>query len=102
MDCKEAQKLFIPFIDDRLEIKHMDAFLQHMEECQDCREEYDIYYTLIMGTRYLETDVAKAGDWVDSAEKLGDAQEALGRYRFWHWTKIVIWVVICLGCMILF
>jgi len=102
MDCKEVQKLFIPFIDDTLDVKYLDAFLQHLEECQDCREEYDIYYTLIMGTRYLETDTAKAGDWVDSAEKLNSAQEYLTRYRLWHLGKMAIGVAICLGCMILF
>lgn len=102
MDCKEVQKLFIPFIDDTIDIKYLDAFLQHLEECQDCREEYDIYYTLIMGTRYLETDAAKAGEWVDSAEKLNSAQEYLTRYRLRRLGKIAIGVAICLGCMVLF
>lgn len=102
MDCKEVQKLFIPFIDNTLEVKYLDAFLQHLEECQDCREEYDIYYTLIMGTRYLETDATKAGEWVDSAAKLSIAQDCLNRYRLRHWGKIAMGVVLCLGCMILF
>ena len=102
MDCKEVQKLFIPFIDNTLEVKYLDAFLQHLEECQDCREEYDIYYTLIMGTRYLETDATKADEWVDAAEKLNSAQEYLTRYRLWRLGKIAIGVVICIGSMILF
>lgn len=102
MDCKEVQNLFIPFIDDTLEVKYLDAFLQHLAGCQDCREEYDIYYTLIMGTRYLETDATKAGEWVDSAEKLNSAQDYLTRYRLRRLGKIVIGAVICLGCMMLF
>ena len=49
MDCKEVQKLFIPFIDDRLDLKELEGFLQHIEGCKECKEEYEVYYTLIMG-----------------------------------------------------
>lgn len=100
MDCKEAQKKCIPFIDDKLGVRELGAFLRHMDECQDCREEYDIYYTMIMGTRYLEDDSAKY--WVDSGEKLSYAQDYLTKYRILYWEKITILVILCIGCMILF
>ena len=51
MECKEIQKLFIPFIDDKLSVSDLAAFLDHMDTCKECREEYDIYYTVIMGMR---------------------------------------------------
>ena len=54
MTCKDIQKLFIPFIDDKLSVSDLDAFLNHMNTCKECREEYDIYYTVIMGMRYLD------------------------------------------------
>ena len=54
MECKEIQKLFIPFIDDKLSVSDLAAFLDHMDTCKECREEYDIYYTVIMGMHYLD------------------------------------------------
>lgn len=101
MDCKEVQKWYIPFIDDKLDVKELDAFLQHMEKCRDCREEYDIYYTMIMGMRYLESDSAKVEEWVDSEEKLHFAQDYLTKYRILYIEKIVIFVVLCIGCLLL-
>ena len=99
MDCKEMQEKYIPFIDNELSVKELEAFLCHLEECQDCREEYDIYYTLIMGTRYLEDDSARG--WVDSGEKLQIAHDDLRMYRFLRWGKITALVILCIGCMMM-
>ena len=100
MDCKEIQKKYIPFIDNELGRRELDAFLRHLNECQDCREEYDIYYTMIMGMRYLEEESEK--NWIDSEERLQSAQEYLTRCRIKYWGKIGILAVLCIGCMILF
>lgn len=56
---RNSAKIY-PFIDDKLSKRELDAFLHHMEECPDCKEEYDIYYTMIMGMRYLEEDNRKS------------------------------------------
>lgn len=99
MECKKIQKLFIPFIDDQLSVKELADFLDHMETCQDCREEYEIYYTMIMGMRYLEEDSAKE-NWVDPWEKLHYAQDYLTKYRILRMEKIAILVMICVGCIL--
>ena len=67
--CMETQKHVIPFIDDQLSISDLDAFLYHMEHCPDCKEEYDVYYTLLMGMRFLESDNMSALK-MDSEQKL--------------------------------
>lgn len=99
MKCKEIQKLFIPFIDDRLSVKELEAFLEHMETCRDCREEYEIYYTMIMGMRYLEEDGAK-DNWTDPWDKLYYAQDYLKKYRILRWEKTAILVMLCIGCIL--
>ena len=53
MECKEIQKLFIPFIDDKLSVSDLSAFLDHMDTCKECREEYDIYYTVILSLIHI-------------------------------------------------
>ena len=102
MDCKEVQKHYIPFIDDRLSVQDLDDFLHHMEECSDCKEEYDIYYTMLMGVRYLEEDSMKADEWIDSDEKLYYAQNYLTKYRILRIEKLIILGILCIGSLLLF
>ena len=101
MDCKELQKLFIPFIDDQLSISELDAFLHHMESCQECREEYDIYYTMIMGMRYLDERQNISELKFDSEQKLRRAADYLLKYRIFRIGKYVILALVCIAAMLL-
>ncbi len=100
MDCREIQKWFIPFIDDKLSIQDLETFLKHMETCENCREEYDIYYTMIAGMRYLESDNAEAFRF-DSWQKLQSAEDYLIKYKIVLAEKIIIFVLLCLGAVLL-
>ena len=95
MDCKEIQKWYIPFIDDELSPKELAAFLEHLDTCQDCREEYDIYYMMFTGIRHLEQDPVKGSVWIDSGQKLGYAAEYLKRCRRRHWIKLMALGALC-------
>lgn len=102
MDCKELQKKYIPFIDDQLSIKDLDAFLRHMDSCRECREEYDIYYTMIMGMRYLDEEENISHFKIDSEQKLRSAADYLLKYRILQVEKILLFVVLCMGAVLLF
>ena len=102
MDCKEVQKLFIPFIDDRLDLKELEGFLQHIEGCKECKEEYEVYYTLIMGMRYLEEDASKGGNWTSPADKLQYAEDYLFKCHILKWEKLTILLILCIGIIFLF
>lgn len=100
MKCREVQKRLIPFIDDQLSVHELDAFLQHMDSCENCREEYDVYYTMLMGMRYLEND--SAGELkMDSEKKLRAAEDALLKYKIVFAVKIILLVIIFIGAMLL-
>lgn len=66
MQCKDVQSKFIPFIDDELNYKELKEFLEHIRQCKNCYEEYDFYYTMITGMRYLESDNNKTELKIDS------------------------------------
>lgn len=102
MDCKEVQKKFIPFIDDKLSIADLDAFLHHMDSCRECREEYDIYYTMIMGMRYLDEKENISHFRIDSEQKLRSAADYLMKYRILYIEKLLLLGVICMGVILLF
>ncbi len=101
MDCKELQKKFIPFIDDKLSIEDLDAFLNHLHYCQECREEYEIYYTMIMGMRYLDEKENISEFHIDPEQKLRSAADYLMKFRILHMEKLLLLVVLCMGAVIL-
>lgn len=56
MTCKEAEKLVMPYINDDLTDEELQEFLEHMESCPDCREELEIYFTVDVGIRQLDSE----------------------------------------------
>lgn len=54
MDCKEIQKMIPRFIQDDLENKELRAFVEHINQCGECREELDIQYLVAEGMQRLE------------------------------------------------
>ncbi len=61
MTCLEAQSKIIAYIENNLERTSKQEFLRHVRECKDCKEELNIYYTMIEGMRQLdENDILAA------------------------------------------
>lgn len=54
MDCTNTQQQIISYINRSLDEDEMLNFLEHIEECEDCRNELEIYYMLYMGYNRLE------------------------------------------------
>lgn len=54
MDCKEFEKLIPGFIGEELDFLTLKRFLEHMEQCSDCREELDIQFLVTEGVQRLE------------------------------------------------
>ena len=96
------QKMYIPFIDDKLSISDLDAFLHHMDSCVECREEYDIYYTMIMGMRYLDEKENISHFEIDSGQKLRSAADYLLKYRILRIEKLLLFGVLCMGVVLFF
>ena len=54
MTCKEAEQMVMPYINDELTDKELEAFLDHVYSCKSCYEELEIYYTLYAGLAQLD------------------------------------------------
>lgn len=102
MTCKDLQEKFIPFVDDKLSIHDLDAFLQHLSSCEECREEYEVYYMMIMGMRYLDEKENSSHFKIDSEQKLRSAADYLMKYRILRVEKFLLFFVICMGVVLLF
>ena len=67
--------------------------------CPDCKEEYDVYYTMLMGMRFLESDNMSALK-MDSEQKLLSAEDYLYKYKIKFIAKILCFVLLCVGMIL--
>lgn len=54
MDCREVQRLIIPFINNELSIDQAKTLFQHIDHCPDCTEEIELYYIMLVGLKELD------------------------------------------------
>ena len=70
MDCKEFNGLIQDFLHDRLDEIKLTEFLEHIDECENCRDELRIQYLIYEGLERLET-----GDTFDVDKDLSDLMD---------------------------
>lgn len=66
MDCRECERLIPAFISDSLGYKQLNAFMEHVETCPDCKEELTIQILITEGMARLEE-----GGAFDLQEEIG-------------------------------
>ncbi len=54
MTCFEAQSLITPFINETLEDDKLGQFLDHINTCDSCRDDLEVYFTLLNGMKQLD------------------------------------------------
>jgi hypothetical protein len=72
MDCKQIQKMLVAFDNNELSTKEEELFVSHLENCDDCKEEFEIHYIVAYG---LEEEDAV---WLPDRQSL----EYINRYDF--------------------
>lgn len=102
MTCKQVQKRIIDFINDDMDVKELGAFLEHLEYCDECKEEYDVYYTLIMGMRLLDSDNLNGKTKINPRDRIDSAKAYLFRYRIVLAEKILLFIFICFGIILIY
>ena len=63
MTCLEAQSKIIAYIDYNLDKDQKTEFLKHIQCCEDCKEELNIYFTMIEGVRQLDSNMSLSKDF---------------------------------------
>lgn len=65
MDCKRAQELITAFINEQLkDDAERKAFLEHIDECAECREELEVTYSLITAMKQLDEDTDLSDNYI--------------------------------------
>lgn len=96
MTCKEAQGLIMSYINDKLDVNQLEKFLEHIEYCSDCKEELEVYFTLLTGMKQLDEDKNLSGDLhIDFVKSLHKSEERIRRARLNYVRKRMMYVIIC-------
>ena len=56
MECKDAIRLIHPYLEGSLAVEEAETFLRHTETCASCREELEIYFTVMAAMDNLDRD----------------------------------------------
>ena len=104
MTCLEAQSNIIAFIDKKLENETAADFVRHMRYCKNCREELEIYYTLLVGTRELDAGNNLSRDFKKDMEaelsRLDHKTRKAKRYKVSAFG--IIFVICCVALLIFY
>lgn len=98
MTCSEAQGYITPFINDELDSKVLEEFLIHIEKCADCKEELEVYYTLLTGMKQLDEERNFPSDFhIAFINKLKREEERIINKKIISIRKrVVLILVICI------
>lgn len=56
MNCLQAQSKITSYIENTLNDNELLEFIQHINSCPNCKEELEVYYTLIVGMKQLDNN----------------------------------------------
>ncbi|MCR5101581.1 MAG: zf-HC2 domain-containing protein [Butyrivibrio sp.] len=54
MDCKDSIKMIPQYLNDELNINELEEFLDHVRQCDECKEELTIQFLVQEGLQRLE------------------------------------------------
>ncbi|MDD3174799.1 MAG: hypothetical protein PHF63_14285 [Herbinix sp.] len=94
MTCIKAQSMIMPFINNKLNIKEMEEFLDHIGSCPNCKEELVFYYALLTAMKQLDEDKNVTNDFRLALDgKIKRAQEKIIRVKYTYYRKITVLIL---------
>ena len=93
--CMEIQAQITDYIDGSLPPDELEGFITHLNSCEECREELNIYYTLYLGILQLEHEDEEVKELYDLdgalADELEHSERLIRRRHFLQGLRYVIY-----------
>lgn len=103
MTCMEAQGLITAFINDELSIGELEEFIWHIQSCDDCMEELEVYYALLTAMKQLDEDRNLSDDFnQELKEKIDRAQDRIIHLRYNYYRKKGVLLMMILSLTVFF
>lgn len=94
MKCKETEKMIPLFLEDELETEELREFMEHIEKCDECKEELSIQFLVSEGMARLET-----GNVFDLQNELKGRMNDAGRAL--HFRENLKWILFALEGLVI-
>ncbi|SFC36456.1 anti-sigma factor family protein [Butyrivibrio sp. YAB3001] len=89
MTCKNADKIITQFLDDDLNNQELGDFLNHIDNCPECKEELTIQFLVKVGMKRLE-DGNNFNLKYELDNMLGDARKRLNMRRYLFFASLIL------------
>ncbi len=98
MDCKRVMELMTQFINDQLDAEDVQAFLDHVDSCPECREELEVNYSLMTAMKQLDEDTDLSENYIEELNQKIETcyLDELKRKRSCTRRRIVLGIVVFL------
>ncbi len=94
MTCLETQSKIVDFIEDNLSDEEIVSFVKHIKHCENCAEELEIYYTLLVGMKQLDNEEQLSTDFSkDLTDKLNHSYSRIVNTKKLRISTLLIIVV---------
>ena len=100
MNCRDAEKLVVPYIKDELTMDELDEFLEHVEYCDNCMEELEIHYMVDVGLRKLDEDDTVYDIVGDLQRKLESSAFRIQRFFTFQVTKYAVGTLMSMALLV--
>lgn len=98
MKCEEALLKIDAYINDNLSNKELEEFLEHVKTCPECYDELETYYTIYVGTKYLEEEKQEPYNIPNMLkENLRDKERFIRRRKLLAGTLFTFCILIGIG-----
>ncbi|MBQ2250629.1 MAG: zf-HC2 domain-containing protein [Lachnospiraceae bacterium] len=101
MDCRQAEKLVVPYIKDELNMDELDDFLEHVDYCDNCMEELEIHYMVDVGLRKLDEDDTVYDIVGDLQRKLESSAFRIQRFFTFQVTKYAVGTLMSMAVLVM-
>ena len=98
MDCKRAMELMTQFINEQLDAGDVQAFLDHIDSCPECREELEVTYSLMTAMKQLDENTDLSDNYIEELNQKIETcyLDELKRKRSCTRRRIVLGIVVLL------
>lgn len=101
MTCQEVQSNVIKYVNNQLDIKTLESFVEHVEGCADCMEELEVYYILLVGMKRLDQDKNESLNFhADFTQSLEHAKIRIIKYKHQCIRRRILFVLVIIFMML--
>lgn len=100
MTCTEAEKMVMPYINDKLSPQELEDFIEHIKTCENCREELEIHYMVDVGLKKLDEADGTYDIVGDLKRKLEESANTIRRFFLFQITRYSVSTLMAMALLL--